>query len=335
MLDALRLEDPDRRYAEVRLCSDLSLENRDFVREDGAWVLSLPRDARLVRLEYELELVGHDGTSLVVCDPDTPERAPGAFGEKSVLLSPTYRPPDWLGGAAVPAEFQEVDVRVLGNALSIRVWSPGDGALPLLLAHDGPEYDELAALTRYAGAIVARGAVAPFRVALLPPGDRDEWYSASALYGRALCRRILPALRDQLEVAGRPVGLGASLGALAMLHAQRTWPDTFGGLALQSGSFFMPRFDRHESGFPRYARIVRFVRSVLHADRYGDAVPTVMTCGAEEENIHNNRRMIAALVGQGYEATLAEVPDLHNYTCWRDALDPHLTRLLARLWPPG
>jgi hypothetical protein len=309
VLDALRLEDPERLYAEVRLCSDLSLADRDFVREDGGWVLRLPQGARLARLEYELELVGHDGTSLVVCDPDNAERAPGAFGEKSVLLSPTYRPPDWLADAGVPAEFEEVDVRVLGRALSIRVWSPGDGALPLLLAHDGPEYDELAALTRYAGAIVARGAVAPFRVALL--------------------------LRDQVEVADRPVGLGASLGALAMLHAQRTWPGTFGGLALQSGSFFVPRFDRHESGFPRYARIVRFVRSVLHAGGYGDPVPTVMTCGAEEENIHNNRQMVAALVAQGYEATLAEVPDLHNYTCWRDALDPHLTGLLARLWPPG
>jgi enterochelin esterase family protein len=335
VLDALRLEDPERRYAEVRLCSDLSLASRDFVRENGGWVLRLPRGARLARLEYELELVGHDGTSLVVCDPDNPERAPGAFGEKSVLLSPTYRPPDWVGREGVPAEFEEVDVRVLGRALSIRVWSPGDGALPLLLAHDGPEYDELAGLTRYASAIVAGGAVAPFRVALVPPGDRNEWYSASALYGRALVRRILPVLRDQVGVAGRPIGLGASLGALAMLHAQRTWPDTFGGLALQSGSFFMPRFDRHESAFPRYARIVRFVRSVLHARAYGDPVATVMTCGAEEENIHNNRQMVAALAAQGYEATLAEVPDLHNYTSWRDALAPHLTGLLARLWPPG
>ncbi len=58
-----------------------------------------------------------------------------------------------------------------------------------------------------------------------------------------------------------------------------------------------------------------------------------MTCGAEEENVYNNRLMVTALAAQGYHARLVEVPDLHNYTCWRDALDPHLTRLLARLWP--
>jgi enterochelin esterase family protein len=27
-----------------------------------------------------------------------------------------------------------------------------------------------------------------------------------------------------------------------------------------------------------------------------------------------------------------EVPDMHNYTGWRDALDPHLTGLLRRAW---
>ena len=66
-----------------------------------------------------------------------------------------------------------------------------------------------------------------------------------------------------------------------------------------------------------------------------DPVPVAMTCGAEEENILNNRSMTAALGEQGYAATLVEVPDLHNYTGWRDALHPHLTRLLARVWPAG
>ena len=57
-----------------------------------------------------------------------------------------------------------------------------------------------------------------------------------------------------------------------------------------------------------------------------------MTCGAEEENIHNNRLMARALAAQGYDVALPEVADLHNYTGWRDAFDPHLTRLLQRLW---
>src|SRR6516165_5924347 len=226
----------------------------------------------------------------------------------------------------------EIHGRVLGCMLPIRVWSPGAGELPLLIVHDGPEYDERAKLVRYTRTLMARGAVAPFRVALVPPGRRDEWYSASASYGRSLCRRIIPAIADQLGVAGKPVGMGASLGALAMLQAQRAWPGTFAGLFLQSGSFFVPRFDRHESGFPRYGRIVRFVRGVLRATDHEDPMSVTMTCGAREENVHNNRLMAAALAVQGYGVRLDEVRGGHNWAAWRGAFDPHLTGLLAEMW---
>lgn len=241
--------------------------------------------------------------------------------------------PEWLADRGVAGRREELTLRVLDRRISVQVWSPGDGELPLLLAHDGPEYDERAALTHWAGAMIERGAVAPFRIALLAPGERDQWYSASAAYGRALCGRIVPALNRQLGVTGGTVGMGASLGALAMLQAQRAWPGTFAGLFLQSGSFFVPRFDRHESGFPRYGRIVRFVRGVLRAGAHDDPVPVAMTCGAREENIHNNRLMAGALGRQGYDVTLAEMPGAHDYPSWRDALDPHLTALLARIWP--
>ena len=54
-------------------------------------------------------------------------------------------------------------------------------------------------------------------------------------------------------------------------------------------------------------------------------MPVVLTCGAAEENIHNNRLMARTLAAQGYPASLHEVPDMHNYTAWRDAFEPHLT----------
>jgi enterochelin esterase-like enzyme len=236
------------------------------------------------------------------------------------------------GGLRIRSD--EIDVRVLGCTLPIRVSSPAAGELPLLVVHDGPEYDERVKLARYARTLMTRGGVAPFRVALLPPGHRDGWYSASASYGRSLSRRIIPALADQFGVAGKPVGMGASLGALAMLQAQRAWPGTFGGLFLQSGSFFVPRFDRRESGFPRYRRIVRFVRGVLRATDHEDPIPVTMTCGAAEENVHNNRLMARALAAQGYDVRLAEVRGGHDWAAWRGAFDPYLTGLLAEMWPP-
>ena len=107
------------------------------------------------------------------------------------------------------------------------------------------------------------GDVPDFRAALLaPPGDRNESYSASARYGNALAAELLPALAAETPITGEPVLAGASLGALAALHAHWLHPGAFAGLFLQSGSFFRRRLDGHESGFPRFARITRFVGRV-------------------------------------------------------------------------
>jgi esterase/lipase superfamily enzyme len=92
--------------------------------------------------------------------------------------------------------------------------------------------------------------------------------------------------------ARRRTGPAARGGALAMLHAHCRHPGIFDALFLQSGSFFCPRFDSQERGFPYYQRIVQFVAGV-HAGRLlpGRTIPVVLTCGAIEENIENNRLM--------------------------------------------
>jgi enterochelin esterase family protein len=312
-----RLADPDRRYVAVHLRSDLPLDDdaAAFARHDGEWRLEIAPPP-VARFEYELEVEHDDGST-------------ARLGE--TLLLAGYVPPAWLDEQGVPGRVEELEIRGrgLGADVPVRIWSPDtDAPLPLLVAHDGPDYERRAALTRFAATHIRSGALPPHRVALLAAPERDEWYSASARYAGALVRDVIPGIREHVAVRGPVVGMGASLGALAMLHAQRRHPGTFGALFLQSGSFFVPRFDRHESGFGRYSRIVRFVRATLRA---GVEPHVVMTCGAAEENIHNNR-----LTARALHAELHEVPDLHNFTAWRDAFDPHLARLLARTWrrPP-
>jgi len=126
-------------------------------------------------------------------------------------------------------------------------------------------------------------------------------------------------------------GLLLTSGALAMLHAYCRYPDAFDALFLQSGSFFLPRFDSHERWFPYYRRVVRFVTDTHDGGLPPRPVPAVLTCGVIEENLENNRLMVKAMRGRAYPATLHEVPDMHNYTAWRDAFDPYLTELLGRV----
>ena len=147
-----------------------------------------------------------------------------------------------------------------------------DERLPVLVAHDGPEYAEYSQLARYLDSAVADLALPRMRAALLHPVQRSEHYSASARYTTAFARDLAPALRRRAR-ASTLIGMGASLGALAMLHIHWLHPDMLAGLYLQSGSFFRRRYDKYEAGFPRFARISRFVGRVLNGRERPDPVP--------------------------------------------------------------
>jgi enterochelin esterase family protein len=195
---------------------------------------------------------------------------------------------------------------------------------PLLVVHDGPEYARFSALTRFLDAMSWEERIPPLRAALIQPVDRDETYSASAHYAAALVRELIPALPPH----GARIGMGASLGALAMLHAHKRHPRAFDGLFLQSGSFFRQRWDAQEARFGRYRRITRFAGTVLRGGEEDRRIPVALTCGSGEENLANNRAVADALTAQGYTAWLGEVRDAHNWTCWRDGFDPHLPALI-------
>ena len=334
----LRVPDPDRNLLGVRLVQEVRIEDRllDFRRGGDNWELVIPRPP-VNRMEYLLELRHVDGSSEIGIDPANPLRVQGAFGMKSVLEFSGYRPPAWLTAPAEPGVTREISLPVpaLGAPMTVLTWAPADTAedepLPLLVVHDGPEYDALASVTRYLSAGITGRWLPRLRAALLGPGPRDRWYSASPSYAQALRTTVIPALSALMPSSTR-IGMGASLGAVAMLHAHCHYPDAFDALFLQSASFFLPRFDGHERRFPYYERVAAFVADVSKGHLPGRPVPVVLTCGAIEENARNNRLMTRVLRDHGYEATLHEVADVHNYTAWRDSFDPHLTRLL-RMWP--
>jgi enterochelin esterase family protein len=288
--------------------------------------LTFPRP-EVDRLEYQL---GIDGQ--FAADPANPLRVAGPFGDKSVIEWPEYRRPAWLDTIADAGAVEEVELRSRRLVARVRVLlystpEPPGADAPLIVAHDGPEYAEYAALTRFLDAMSWEERVPPLRAALIQPVDRDETYSASAVYASALVRDLLPQIAKRAP-HGIRIGMGASLGALAMLHAHRRHPKSFDGLLLQSGSFFRQRWDKHEAGVPRYRRITRFVGTVLRGSDVDRAIPVAMTCGTAEENRANNEAVAAALAEQGYTSWLAQVRDAHTWTCWRDSFDPHLPALI-------
>ena len=322
------LPDPERRLHEVVLGQEVvrPRPGPPFEWRDGAWRLTFARP-EVDRLEY---LLGIDGD--FVPDPSNPLRAAGPFGEKSVIEWPEYEQPAWLDTPADSGPIEEIEIRCRRLVARVRVLvyatpEPPGADAPLIVAHDGPEYAAYSGLTRFLDAMSWEERVPPLRAALIQPVDRDETYSASATYAGALVRELLPEITKRAP-HGTRIGMGASLGALAMLHAHRRHPKSFDGLLLQSGSYFRQRWDKYESGFPRYRRITRFVGTVLRGMDVERTVPVAITCGTGEENRANNEAVAEALTEQGYPAWLAEVRDGHNWTAWRDSFDPHLPALI-------
>ena len=242
--------------------------------------------------------------------------------------------------AAEPTADEAVSFATGLGLLEGRLWqAPGvDGPAPLLVVHDGPAYAGegrlLDYLTRLAAGRLERAPGVGVRALLLTAPDRDAWYSANGDYAAALAEAV-----GEITTAWPTtftVGAGASLGALAALHAQ--WNlGLFDGLLLQSGSFFTPDTDPQEEQFAHWEAVVGFVSTVQDEVPARPLPPVAMTCGADEENIHNNRLMaarLAELADVGY----VEAHAIHNFVAWRDALHPSLTELLtkviARTAPP-
>jgi enterochelin esterase-like enzyme len=335
------LSDPDGDLRRVVLVQELRRPRRGpaFRRVDAGWRLDFPR-LGVDRMEYRIELTRADGTADLVCDLANPRRAPGPFGERSVVHFPGYREPSWVG-RALDGEVVEHDLAIprLGARMTCLLWAPAGtpqgGVLPLLVAHDGPEYARYSGLLGLLEDAVASGRLPPLRAALLPSVNRDEDYSASSHYAAALADEILLALRAVAPApAGRNgcAGLGASLGALSLLHAHRAHPDAFGALFLQSGSFFRRSTDPQESRFSRFDRVDRWVARFLRARRPARPIPVGLTCGRAEENLLNNLTVRDALDAQGYEVCWKTGRDAHNWVAWRNLLDPGLVDLLGRVW---
>lgn len=332
-----RHPDPDGALTGVRLQQDVRLpgESLDFAWDRPEWVLRVPRP-EVDRMEYSFELQHGDGGSEWVVDAGNPLRVGGAFGDKSVLEMPEYHAPAWTSADPRRGPRRELALssRGLEHDVPCVLWSAvgagEDDELPLLVVHDGPEYDALACLTLFLDVMVEAERLPPMRAALLAPVERNETYAASPTYGRALALGLVPGLRKQVPTTA-VLGMGASLGGLAMLQAQRAHPGVFSGLYLQSSSFFHRVLDEQESGFERFNRITAFVDGVLRAGPAAAPVPVVMSCGLIEENVDNNRLMTRALHAQGYDTRLVENRDVHTYTGWRDTFDPNLVDLVRRV----
>ena len=204
------------------------------------WVITLPVEDN-GRFEYKLA-IAHGAHEDLILDPLNSLKARDPFGANSVCCTFGYERPDWtrpLGAPAGNLETLSVDSLVFGQTRNEMVYLPygytPDRAYPLVVIHDGQEFDSFANLSVSLDNLIYSGDVPGLIAVLIQTDDRMGEYPRGRRHARYLVGDLLPLMTTNYSITADPakrVLLGASLGAVASISTAFRFPGVFGGLIL-------------------------------------------------------------------------------------------------------
>ncbi len=303
-----------------------------------ALTMELPEKSRF---EYKFEVVRGDGRELLL-DPLNPVTAEDPFGANSVCQGHGYERPAWTlpEHGVRPGDLVRLQVgsSAFGGRREVQVYVPArfkrSRKYPLLVVHDGLDYVRYADLNTVLDNLVHRLEIPAPIVALTQSPDRLVEYTGDARHAAFLAEELLPAIARRfplLDERGARGLMGASLGGVAALHAASLYPDLYGALLLQSGSFAFSDLGHHQKG-PVFDPVVRFING-YRRNPFALAEKVYVSCGIYESLIYENRSIVPLLQAQGMAVHFEEARDAHNWENWRDRLRNALTWLFpGPLW---
>lgn len=289
-------------------------------------VLELPERSRV---EYQIEVRRGDQHERFN-DPLNPKLSHSPMGSSSVCFAQGYATPEWVepDPEARPGELVDLVLpsRALRRDCHLSLYLPArfrrTATYPLLVVHDGGDFLRYASAKTVLDNLIHRLDVAEMLVAFLHPVDRLTEYANSTAHSRFLTSELLPRLEVDFPLVGQRSGrclLGSSFGAVASLSAAYRAPDTYGSLALMSGSFVFTDIGSDHGGGPAFDPVVKFVnRFRARPRRVADRV--FVSCGTYEPLIIRNRSMVPTFEAAGMEVRFVEARDGHSWENWRDRL---------------
>ena len=301
-------------------------------------IVELPSGSRV---EYKLEIV-RGPTRQWIADPLNGQLARDPFGANSVCQATGYEVPGWVAEnpEARPGTLEEIPIRSrkLRRTVPVLLYYPAryrtQRRYPLLIVHDGGDYLSYSSLKTVLDNLIHRLEIPGLVAAMIRPGDRLREYADDPAHAGFLAEELVPELEKRLPLEGTRAGrclMGASFGAVASLAAAWRYPETFGRLLLQSGSFAFTDIGVHEGG-PVLDPVVDFVNAFR--DRpCAVAEKVFVSCGTYESLIYENRSLVPLLQSTGMEVRYVEARDGHNWENWRDRLREGLSWLFpGPLW---
>jgi enterochelin esterase-like enzyme len=289
-------------------------------------VLELPEGSRV---EYQIEVTRGDHHERIN-DLLNPKLSHSPVGSSSVCFATGYTTPDWVlpDPEARPGELTSLVLhsRALRRDCDVELYLPARfrriATYPLLVVHDGGDFLRYAAAKVVLDNLIHRLDVAEMVVVFIHAEDRLNEYANSTAHARYVTDELVPLLERDFPLVGQRSGrclLGSSFGAVAALSAANRSPDTYGSLALMSGSFVFTDIGTDHGGGPAFDPVVKFVNGYrARPRRVADRV--FVSCGVYEPLIIRNRSMVPTFESAGMEVRYVEARDGHSWENWRDRL---------------
>ena len=285
---------------------------------------------------YKFEVI-KDGNKELVLDPLNPVLAHDPFGANSVCQGYGYKRPEWSLPNPLSRQGslhdKQIHSKAFGSARNVQVYLPAtfrsNRRYPLLIVHDGDDYLRYADLKAVLDNLTHRLEIPSLIAALVQSPDRLTEYSGNDTHAKFLAEDLLPYMTAEyplIDKADARCLMGASFGGVASLHGAWRYPELYGSLLLQSGSFAFSDIGRHHRG-PAFDPVVRFVNA-FREQRERPAARIFMSCGMYESLIYENRSLVPHLQSKGVEVRFEEARDAHNWENWRDRLRLGLSWLL-------
>jgi enterochelin esterase-like enzyme len=268
----------------------------------------------------------------------------------SVLDTPGAPDDSWVGRQPRmrgSVEEQPFKSAVLGNERLIWIYtppqySPARGPYPVLLFIDGDVYVSASWINAPATLdnLINDGRIRPVVACFIRTLSRAADFSVKGDYGKALATELLPLLRSRLAVSASPKDVilaGFSAGATTAARVALNYPQAFGGVLSQSGSF-RGRGDSGDDEPNTVSRVyiqsarapLRFYLETGLYEPYQAASLPFHEMVLDEGNTQGNRHFRDVLRAKGYDVVYRETGTAHEFLHWRATLADGLLALLSR-----
>ena len=269
-----------------------------------------------------------------MADPLNPQSWRGGRGHPVSALEmpeapvqPGWNTPATPGNAPVCFEWESVR---LNNRRRVWVFTTGEDSpeRPLAVLLDGQFWAESMPVWSPLTALTNAGKLPPAVYVLIDVIDmahRNHELPCNPDFWRAVQEELLPRVNSRTpfsDRADRTVVAGQSFGGLSSLYAGLNWPERFGCVLSQSGSYWWPHRGGQQDGL--------LIEQLKAGDLTARGLRIVLEAGRNEPLIFRANQVIYAELHPQQPVIWRQVDGGHDALCWRGGL----TQGLMTLWQP-